>query len=1227
MINKFTNINKVDKTLRIGLAPVGKTRENMEAADVFGKEARLNEAADEVKAMGDELFKCVINETLSDLTLDEDLLDEYYDLSAKKEKTDGDRARIEEIENDLKNETANFFDKKLGKAYFGKEFFDKLLPKFLEEKNNFDAINTVNSFKGALGRFSNYISAKKNMFIAEGKANSVPNRVIENLDIYIHNAIKWVETVKPALSADVLANLDADYSELIGLGTDECFDPRNYNLFLTQQRISLGYNLLICGYSNADGSKVKGLNEYINEYNIKVKDRKEKLPLLKQLYKQILMDRESISFKIDKIETDGQLIENIKTTYETSENNVLELALTFSNLLTSLNSFNAEGVYVTMNGVSALSHDAFHNYGFVRSAWEDIYDSEHAGATQNDKYYDARGKAWNKKRSFSLKYLAELIKSKGVDFDIADYYKKKFESCLMGVRSAYIGVSGLLSGKYNKKYPLPSNDLEISRIKNLFDETKDLEWLVRSFEGTGNEENRDPSFYNDFSPAVDNLRDFDRLYNKVRNYLTQKPNDASVMSLTFDRAKFGGGWHKNKESDNGCVLLRDKDNYYFAILNKPNDKNFGDENLAKEGEEYYERLEYRVISDPKKSLPHKIFSKKNIEFFAPSEDILRIRDTGSYKKGKSAAEFNLEDCHKFIDFYKNCLKIDPEWSEFFDFSNLKRTEEYKDTGEFFDDVENAAYSIEFEKISKAYVDELADNGGIYLFKVDAIDFRRKKKNVDPNNRYFLELFSPENIENPIYKMNGGVKLYYREPSIEKKEPTHRKNEPIKNKNPLNKKKTSTFAYDLYKDKRFTKEHFEILLPISANCKASKTDKVPVQNKIVRECLKNSTRQYVIGIARGPLNLIYYSVIDLNGKVAEQGSLNVIESYNGYEVDYKNNIMNRKNEKNQAQLSWKTIGSIKDIKNGYISQAVHKICDLVVKYDAIIAVEDTTLGGGSKEQLLEKDVYSSFVDALVKKLGFLVDRHTAPNSLGGLRCAYQLTSPAAMGSQNGIVFFVPAFYTRNADPTTGFVNLIRTKYTNLKAAKSFIEKFDDIRYNENEDLFEFDADYDLFMPKNKSSKRNWTVCSYGDRIKIFKNPEKENAWERKLVNMTDEFKDLFDEYGVEYSSNLKENILAISNVAFYKRLMDLISLMLRSINYTKDGYEFFISPVCNSNGEFFDSRKFSEKSDMPCGIDAVSAYNMARKAVWAVENIQKAEEGEKVKTSISNEEWLEFIQRD
>ncbi len=49
--------------------------------------------------------------------------------------------------------------------------------------------------------------------------------------------------------------------------------------------------------------------------------------------------------------------------------------------------------------------------------------------------------------------------------------------------------------------------------------------------------------------------------------------------------------------------------------------------------------------------------------------------------------------------------------------------------------------------------------------------------------------------------------------------------------------------------------------------------------------------------------------------------------------------------------------------------------------------------------------------------------------------------------------------------------------------------------------------------------------------------------------------------------------------------------------------------------------------MPCGIDAVSAYNMARKAVWAVENIQKAEEGEKVKTSISNEEWLEFIQRD
>lgn len=49
------------------------------------------------------------------------------------------------------------------------------------------------------------------------------------------------------------------------------------------------------------------------------------------------------------------------------------------------------------------------------------------------------------------------------------------------------------------------------------------------------------------------------------------------------------------------------------------------------------------------------------------------------------------------------------------------------------------------------------------------------------------------------------------------------------------------------------------------------------------------------------------------------------------------------KKKRSKKSWKTIGNIKELKEGYISQVVHKICQLVVKYDAVIAMEDLNSG--------------------------------------------------------------------------------------------------------------------------------------------------------------------------------------------------------------------------------------------------------------------------------------------
>ena len=73
-------------------------------------------------------------------------------------------------------------------------------------------------------------------------------------------------------------------------------------------------------------------------------------------------------------------------------------------------------------------------------------------------------------------------------------------------------------------------------------------------------------------------------------------------------------------------------------------------------------------------------------------------------------------------------------------------------------------------------------------------------------------------------------------------------------------------------------------------------------------------------------------------------------------------------------------------------------------------------------------------------------------------------------------------------------------------------------------------------------------------------------------------------------------------------------------------DYLISPVMNNNGEFYDSRNYyGEDAPLPVDADANGAYNIARKALWAVEQIKAAKDVNDVKLSISKAEWLKFAQ--
>lgn len=161
------------------------------------------------------------------------------------------------------------------------------------------------------------------------------------------------------------------------------------------------------------------------------------------------------------------------------------------------------------------------------------------------------------------------------------------------------------------------------------------------------------------------------------------------------------------------------------------------------------------------------------------------------------------------------------------------------------------------------------------------------------------------------------------------------------------------------------------------------------------------------------------------------------------------------------------------------------------------------------------------------MNFYVDKHKDANETGGLLHALQLTSEfknfKKSEHQNGCLFYIPAWNTSKIDPATGFVNLFDTRYTNAEKALEFFSKFDAIRYNEEKDWFEFEFDYDKFTQKAHGTRTKWTLCTYGMRLRSFKNPTKQYNWDSEVVTLTDEFKRILGEAGIDIHENLKDAI--------------------------------------------------------------------------------------------------------
>lgn len=1271
-MKQFSNLYSLSKTLRFELKPVGKTIDFIESKGILKQDEDRAESYQLMKKTIDGFHKDFIELAMGQVKLND--LDEfsemYYKSSEEKKNDPKFEDNFKKTQEKLRKQITNGFKSDEVKEIFSKidkkELITELIEEWIKNQQNKD-IYFDEKFKNFTTYFGGFHENRKNMYSDKEQSTAIAYRLVhENLPKFLDN-IKIFEKVRNIEQLQQeCKTLYKEIEEYLNITKiDEAFELNYYNEVLSQKQIDV-YNLIIGGRTPGEGKKkIQGMNEYINLYNQK-QEKKNRVPKLKILYKQILSDRESISFLPDAFEKSQDVLEAIEEYYKSNlidfqpkdkeeTENILDK---IKELLTEIPSFDLNKIYIRNDkAITDISKNIFGDWSTIKEAIEYNYlQNITIGKNGLNNKQEIEKEKYLKQTYFSiadienalLAYQSETDVLKDLHEDshlVANYFRTHFKSkkkeesekdfdFISNIDSKYSCIKGILNTEYPKEKQLNQDKNTIGNIKTFLDSLMELLHFVKPLVLPNDSTlDKDENFYSHLKPYYEQLDLLVSLYNKVRNYAAKKPYSTEKFKLNFENSTLLDGWDVNKEEANTSILFKKDNLFYLGIMDKNHNKIF--RKLPKvKSTNTFSKIDYKLLPGASKMLPKVFFSNKSIGYYMPNDEIQKIRNHGTHTKGGKPQEgfekldFNVSDCRKMIDFFKDSINKHPEWSNFnFDFSDTKS---YESIDGFYREVEAKGYSITYKEIDSAYIDDLINQGKLYLFQIYNKDFSPYSKGK-PNMHtlYWKALFDAQNLKDVKYKLNGQAEVFYRKKSINKLT-VHKANELIDNKNPNASKKQSTFEYDLIKNKRYTVDKFQFHVPITINFKANGSEYI---NADVLEYLRINPEVNIIGLDRGERHLIYLTLINQKGEILKQESLNsIIDEKFNIKTPYHTLLDIKEKERANARENWGIIENIKELKEGYISQVVHKIAKMMVENNAIVVMEDLNFGFKRGRFKVEKQVYQKLEKMLIDKLNYLVFKDKNPNEVGGLYNALQLTNKfesfSKLGKQSGFLFYVPAWNTSKIDPTTGFVNLFNTKYESVPKAQEFFLNFDSIIFNKEKEYFEFAFDYNKFTTRAENTKTKWTVCTYGDRIITFRNSDANNQWDNKEVNLTHQFEDFFGKYNISYGDGtcLKEQILSQTEKGFFKELLDLFKITLQMRNsITNSEVDYLISPVRNSKGEFYDSR--NAQSTLPKDADANGAYHIAKKGLMWLAQIKDFDgtDWKKLNLEKSNKGWLNYVQ--
>lgn len=1149
----------------------------------------------------------------------------------------------------------------------------------VDEEKLKKALEDMNKF---FTYFSGFNQNRENYYSADDKATSVSNRIIgDNLPKFVDNIFSFEKNRDNYLGAfNFLKSKEKDLKL-----KNPKFGKEMEDEFLDAWKIDAEFfaiNFFVNCFSQEEINKynlqIANANYLINLYNQNKTDEMPKLSFFKILYKQIGCGEKKDFIK--EIKDNNELKSILKDAKIEGEKYFVEkegeeqkTVFSFCKYLLGLESY--ENIYWSDKAINTISGKYFSSWEILKEKLKD------AKVFKNEKGEIKIPQAIMLSDLFTVLNMAigvneenEKWRERGVFFKQSLFEKGNEEkaeiiqkaSCPSEalLRMICVDMKNLAEKFVNDSEKI----LHISEVDYQKDENKFVikNWLDSAlycsqilkyfrvkarFQIDGN-----------FQNYLDDLKIGEVIenYDVIRNYLTKKPqSELNKLKLNFENGTLAGGWDENKELENFCVILQDENKRNFlAILTKENRKVF--ESKGKNKNQIFSndgsgwrKMVYKLLPGPNKMLPKVLLPKKDRCKFGATEEILDIYSEGGFKKNE--ATFSKEKLGKIIDFYKKGLEVYPSpensWQSLFGFK-FRDTADYNGVDEFYGDVEKQGYSLNFVDINKEKLDELVDEGKIYLFQICNKDFNlkdglEKSGNKNLHTIYWQAVFS--GLENAP-KLSGGAEIFYR-PALKKGD--------IKF---ATKKDEADNEIDVVlkngkkaiKHFRFSKEKFVFHCPITLNF-CLKNNRI--NNFINKNLVENRDNVSFIGIDRGEKHLAYYSVVDKNGEILEQGSFNKIkDETSGKETDYAEKLEKMAGNRDESRKNWTTIGTIKEMKEGYISQVVRKIVDLTIKHNAYVVLENLNSGFKNSRKKIEKQIYQKLELALAKKLNFVVDKKAKEGEIMSVQKALQLTPPVnnfgdiEKASQYGIMLYTRANYTSQTDPITGWRKTIYLqKGSEEKIKEQILNAFDDFGFDGKDYYFDYTTKY---KEGNKIIEgKKWRLYSGKDgksldrfrNESVYENSEK--IWKtvsKDVVKILDKLFEGFDKDSGESLFQQIKNGKQLNKIDEYpawesfRFAIDLIQQIRNSGPKDKDGNptkddDFILSPVRDENNSHFDSR---EGGAIISNGDANGAYNIARKGMMMFERIkefEKMSETEKKKKKypdifIGDKEWDKFAQK-